>query len=123
MAADDLDDVTLGEVYRLVKRNHDEARADLEEVSRNLRRDLNGVGTRVETLSQTFVSRELFENTIVRVAEDMNKMQASVTWAWRTAIAGVVLPIVVALSVFLLLEALGPQPSAAGRERTTQAGQ
>ena len=83
---------------------------DVEEVAEDVRdlalavRSLEvTVNTRFTELSTTFLPREVYEAYHSTLRAEVARIDDRLTWAWRTAVAGLLLPIMVSIIVALVM--------------------
>ena len=53
-------------------------------------------------IESTFVRRDIYDLAHAQLVTKVATLEASVTWAWRTAVTAILAPAIIAILVFLL---------------------
>lgn len=82
------DDPTLGELKRLIERNHIETREAIAAIHQRLDRDVQAMNDRVDKTAASAVAREVYEadqrglrDRVVRIESDLKSARATTRWA------------------------------------------
>lgn len=84
------DDPTLGEVVRLIERNHAETREAIAAIHQRLDRDVQAMGDRLDKAVPREVhdeARRAIESRVSRVEEDLKSARATTRWAIGLAVS------------------------------------
>lgn len=84
------DDMTLGEVARLIERNHNETRLDFEEINKRLDREYQTLSSQISRAVQVDVyvsDKKAAEDRMARIEADAAAYRATVRWTIGLAIS------------------------------------
>lgn len=84
------DDMTLGELARLIERNHNETRLDFEEINKRLDREYQSFNLRMDRVVQADVyasDSRANEDRFKRIESDAAAYRATVRWTVGLAIS------------------------------------